>query len=464
MKKVTHTSLVVSCVSVGAIFAGMLASSYAGALTYQDETSVKFTFNSTLSIALSDADLIIGNLIPGQDDTSNAVDVVVNTNNLYGYTLTATVGSATKDYRDLRHTNGVANFASIDVNSDLSTLSGESSSVWGYTTSTNGTTWSNYSGLPKYDDTTNTAELNVTDGAAEDSTTSFKIGAFAAEGQLAGDYSNVINFKVVSNGAPEPKLYMQDVTTADCTTTPRTVYDSRDERQYTMRRLADGKCWLLDNLALDIANPTVLANIDSNTTNASSTTLGYLKGTTTRDPSTDPDGNYATAGVANWTSGSSNSAPLVNATAVDSTAEPNSGGYDDGKYGAYYNYCAATAGSYCYGNGNNAGTALGNATEDICPAGWRMPTSGDSGDYKALWTAYSQDFNNFVGALRTPVAGHYSNGQFYTQGSRGYFWSSTLADNGYYINGLSIIDGMVTPTNSYSRASGRSVRCLLQES
>ena len=119
MKKVTHTSLAVSCVSVGAICAGICASNYAGALTYQDETSVKFTFSSTLSVSLSDADIVIGNLIPGQDDLSNVVDVVVNTNNLYGYTLSATVGDSSKNYRDLRHTNGAANFASINVNSDL---------------------------------------------------------------------------------------------------------------------------------------------------------------------------------------------------------------------------------------------------------------------------------------------------------------------------------------------------------
>ncbi len=464
MKKVTHTFLKVSGVFVGVVLANILAgSSNIRAITYSDSSDIQFSFSSTLSIAISDADIVIGNLIPGQDDTSNTVDVVVNTNNLYGYTLSATVGDATKDYRDLRHTNGTTNIASIDVDSDLSTLSGQSSSVWGYTVSTNGTTWSNYNGLPKYDDTQNTAELRTTDGAAADSTTSFKIGAYAEEGQLAGDYTNVINFKVVSNVG---KTYMQDVTSATCPTEPTIVYDNRDEEEYTIAQLADGKCWLLDNLRLDLTNPAVQANLTSDTTNASNTTLNYLKngGGTASD-------QYATAGVANWTSSSySYSAPLIATSGTgdngdwtkDTTVSYAMDQSGTGKVGVYYNYCAASAGSYCYGDGTNFGSTYGNATatEDICPKGWRIPTGGSSGEYQSLYTAYSSDGAAFVNALRTPLSGYNNNGSVLYQGLYGTFWASTRYGNDS-MHRL-FVSAYVGPQQNRYRDDGQSVRCVLQ--
>ena len=66
-------------------------------------------------------------------------------------------------------------------------------------------------------------------------------------------------------------------------------------------------------------------------------------------------------------------------------------GAGSNKVGVYYNYCAASAGSYCY----DESKGTGNASYDLCPAGWRMPTSGSSGEYKALYTAYSSDQATF---------------------------------------------------------------------
>ena len=410
------------------ILCGLSLVSNANALTYQDGSDIQFTFNSTLSISLSDADIVIGNLIPGQDDTSNAVDIVVNTNNLYGYTLTATVGSVTKDYRDIRHTNGVANFASIDVDSDLTTLSGQSSSVWGYTTSTNGTTWSNYNGLPKYDDTTNTAELNVTDGAAEDSTTSFKIGAYAAEGQLAGDYTNVINFIVTSNVG---KTYIQDVTSANCPTEPTIVYDIRDEEEYTIQKLADNKCWLLDNLRLDLAS-VPLATLKGNT-NASDTALTYLKngGAAMEDA-------YASEAVVEISSPLSTDSfylyydkPYIASSYKNTYSQY---GYA-GKMGILYNYCAATAGSYCFDTEDeNLGSPLDDAMEDICPSGWRMPTADGSGGYSALYALYD-NINEFRTVFRIAFSGYYGLDRlqnivgYIDQDDSNIFWTSEKFDD-----------------------------------
>jgi hypothetical protein len=258
--------------------------------------------------------------------------------------------------------------------------------------------------------------------------------------------------------------YLQEVEACPDTIPLEAVYtltDSRDNQTYKVARLKDGKCWLLDNLALDLTNSTVLNGMNENNTHASNTTLGYLKGTTTRDPSTDANGQYATAGVANWTSSYSYSAPLANLTnkdVVPTDATSTAGGY---KVGGYYNYCAASAGSYCYGNGTSEGTSSGNATEDICPKGWRMPTGNTSGEYQVLYNNASYNtYANYRSALRLPLSGYFGSSSVIGQGSGGTFWSSTRSNN-YFMYYLSLDTSNVYPAISCSRTGGNSVRCVL---
>ena len=260
---------------------------------------------------------------------------------------------------------------------------------------------------------------------------------------------------------------MQDVTGCPDTLTTGQVYslkDSRDEQSYNVAKLADDKCWLLDNLALDLTDSTVLSAMDSTNTNASDTTLGYLKngGGTTSD-------QYATAAVANWTSSYSYSAPLVNMgykDTVPTDATSTAGGY---KIGGYYNYCAASAGSYCYGNGTSQGTSSGNATESICPAGWRMPGGSSTialtatpptGEYRNLYTNHYTTYAAYRAALHLPLSGYFSNGSPLNQGSYGRFWSSTRVNN-YYMYSLYLNTSSIDPAYSGDRYLGYSVRCVL---
>ena len=240
------------------------------------------------------------------------------------------------------------------------------------------------------------------------------------------------------------------------------VYDTRDNEVYLVGKLADNKCWMLDNLRLDLGNTTVLNNTTASNTNASATSLNYMKngGGTTSD-------KYPTAKINNvaWTSSSQNyySIPMTvssgNGWTKDTVASVKYGS-GSGKIGVYYNYCAASAGSYCYGNGKSEGTSSGNAEEDICPAGWRMPTGGSSGEYQALYTAYSSDATNLKTALSTPLSGSFYDGSASVQGSSGYFWSSARSNDGsmYY---LGVYSSDVFPHSGGSRNFGNSVRCLL---
>ena len=265
---------------------------------------------------------------------------------------------------------------------------------------------------------------------------------------------------------------MQDLASNDyCTGTTigdtAILTDSRDGTTYTVGKLADGKCWMLDNLALDLTNSSVLNAMSETNTNASNTTLGYLKGTSTGTTSD----KYATAKVTNWTSDYSFSAPLVNMTNKDvipTDATSTAGGY---KIGGYYNYCAASAGSYCYGNGTSAGASSGNATEDICPAGWRMPTGNTSGEYSALAnaiygstgsTSNATDYANYRSALRLPIPGYFFDGTADAQGIFGGFWSSIRNENDdMYL--LHLDTSVIYPTDSnVSRISGYSLRCVAE--
>ena len=178
------------------------------------------------------------------------------------------------------------------------------------------------------------------------------------------------------------------------------LLDTRDNKVYGVGKLADGRCWLLDNLSLDLTDADVQDNLTEDTTNASNTTLGYLK-----NGGGGGADQYAMSGAAIWTTSYNYSIPYIITAYSDTTG---SGGYEAGKYGIYYTYCAATAGSYCYGGSPNYysyGNASGDATEDICPKGWRLPTSGNSGETNAVSLAYNSDRTSVINALHTPFSG-----------------------------------------------------------
>ena len=247
---------------------------------------------------------------------------------------------------------------------------------------------------------------------------------------------------------------MQNITASTCTTTPTTAIDVRDGEQYRIAKLADGNCWMLENLRLDIGDATVKTNLTSTTTNATDTILGYLKNGGGSSPYPANGVIAKTASGGSWTNDYAN--PYI-ATQYKDTTQAASGSAPAGKIGVYYNYCAASAGSYCYASGAGSG----NAQYDICPAGWRMPTGGASGEYQALYTAYSSNVGNFTSALSTPLSGGFVSGTAYDQGTGGVFWSSTIYNtNG--MHGLDVVASTVRPQYNDSRLYGFSVRCVLR--
>ena len=251
---------------------------------------------------------------------------------------------------------------------------------------------------------------------------------------------------------------MQTMTASNCSTTVSTVTDSRDGTTYKVQQLADGKCWMLDNLALDLVAEKNILN--STNTNASDETLNYLRnggGT----------GRYANSPLVRWTDYNvqNYNIPMVNVESKDvvpSNAMTNSLGSN--KVGGYYNFCAASAGSFCSGSTpGHSGSPTGNATEDICPYGWRLPTGGTNGDYVTLYRAYNNSETTFTTSLSLPFAGAYS--KYLNQGNLAWYWSSTRSDDARMYMVLIDRDSLpvrAKPNDDNIRYNGFSIRCVLK--
>ena len=302
------------------------------------------------------------------------------------------------------------------------------------------------------------------------------------------------NLNAVNGDAPvtlyaiyhHAEIEMQNLHPSLCTDAGTYVYDNRDNNVYLVKRLVDGRCWMLDNLALDLTDSDVeSAMLDSTDTktNASYQTLDYLFNGGGSSPYT----NYAVANAnsSNYydrpaiaKSGTCNDAYCVNNPtsgnwtydSVTQTTVNNVNSYAQGKIGIYYNFCAASAGSYCYTSGNavdDPNTAI-DAAEDICPSGWRMPTGGaistsgynnGGGEFQNLYNKYN-NAKLFQEALSAPLSGYFYNGKAYYQGYYGGFWSSTWS-NGNYMYDLYVYPTGVYPQDNYIRSYGFSMRCIL---
>lgn len=285
---------------------------------------------------------------------------------------------------------------------------------------------------------------------------------------------------------PDPTIrgatYMQDVTanmaaaTEIGTTTQ--LKDKRDGTIYTVAKMPDNKIWMLDNLALDLTNNDILNSLTASNTDIDETNdpnaLAALKGTAVRNPDNDQRGKYATAKAANW-SWSSYSAPLISMDYKDIIPQGindplrNESLKGNWKVGGYYNYCAASAGSYCYGDKmvlNSAGTFPSKATSSICPKGWHLPTSYTDGEFANLYNQYNNgkpsQYIAFRIALHLPLSGYTTTGSQIDQGNQGgWQGSSTNSKQGdvtYILNSYTYDIGLWGAGNRYY---GYTIRCVL---
>ena len=202
-------------------------------------------------------------------------------------------------------------------------------------------------------------------------------------------------------------LYMQNFTAAQCQSQASngnvTAVDARDNNSYTVRYI-NGACWMTQNLRL--SGGRTLTSADSNVTR-------------------------------NWSFPSTSLTSGNSYTAAYSTISSNT------SYGGYYNYCAASAGTVC------SSTSAQDATQDICPKGWRLPTNSEMRGITG--TSYTSAFSPVL-------SGYYDYGALNSTGSYGSWWSAT-ADNSrnqylLYYNGSSLY------TSYNYKNYGFPVRCI----
>ena len=199
---------------------------------------------------------------------------------------------------------------------------------------------------------------------------------------------------------------MQDITAAQCqkfaSDAPLTLTDTRDNNSYTVRYI-NGACWMTQNLRLSSGR--TLTSADSNVTR-------------------------------NW------SFPTGSLTSGNTYDEARSTISSNTSYGGYYNYCAASAGTVC-------SQTQANASQDICPKGWRLPTYNEMSGITGI---------SYVSAFSPVYSGYYGGGSLYDTGSYGYWWSATARNSiGQY--DLSYNGGSLN-TSDGNKRGGNSVRCI----
>jgi uncharacterized protein (TIGR02145 family) len=131
--------------------------------------------------------------------------------------------------------------------------------------------------------------------------------------------------------------------------------------------------------------------------------------------------------------------------------------------GYLYSWYAATNGTGTYP------LSSGEASGSICPANFRLPTGGDTGEFAYL-NAYMAGvtppstsdsyYANWhpAGSWQGVFSGYWLNGLNY-QSSNGYFWSSTVNSSSYPYR-MVFYPSSVSPASYNSKSYGFAVRCV----
>ena len=362
---------------------------------------------------------------------SKELKVNISTNAIKGYEL---YFSSEDEQTNMKHTTPSITQSISSTFTGSITSNNMQNNTWGY--SLNNT---DFKSIPKKTEQVKLKDLNTYPTPSE-RTQSIYFGVKADTTLPSGTYEKNVIFTAVAHAnppKPQKTLHsistMQQMTPAICTatTTPlatvtqldtdgshygdpnyvptKTLTDTRDNNTYTISKLADGRCWMTQNLR--IAGKT-LTPADSDVTTNYTIPASSISGFNSYDTSN---------------------------AYVDSD-------------GGFYTWYTATAGTGTYS------MSSGNTTVSICPKGWRLPTGGDSGEFKALNNRYSS-YSDLMANIDFTLSGNVNSGSRRDQGSYGYYWSSTVVSGGYpyylYLNTSNIY-----PANYINKSLGFSVRCI----
>ena len=317
-----------------------------------------------------------------------------------------------------------------------------------------------------------------------------------------GVYSGEIAYDIQGyNGFPASLTTMQGMTSAICdavytpsgaeTVVPTaTLIDTRDNKTYTVAKLADGNCWMTQNLDLDLSAETALVPATSNVSNSwtpenSTIATGNLSPTTwpnNTQANYDPY-SYDPGDVFYYSSGTTNNDDQYTSLEDCQAEHPDCSMKNHA--GNYYSWSAAVANN----DTSSITSQYTNVDTDICPAGWELPTGpnaeqidyNDMGNLLASYdnitkkpinedcggscNYYSYVDGGFNAICTAPLwlarSGYVYYGSPTSTGGDGRYWSSTVnsSSNAYYLYFSSF---EVRPTVKGNRYDGYSVRCVAQ--
>ena len=270
-----------------------------------------------------------------------------------------------------------------------------------------------------------------------------------------------VNMYAIWENPSSSVLAMQDVATWGSTLSTGdevTATDTRDGKEYTVAKLADGNIWMTQNLDHDIGDiaggtyTPADTDIPANWTPSIAT---YATGTTTWNSSYTAPESYDPGDLCwNGTLGSYNLSTGTTACG------------DDKHYsiGNYYNWTAAVAMNDSSSYYTPSNTDVG---QSICPADWRLPIGGTSNtgskSFQYLVNQLSLTSGTSGNIQNSPVYFVYGagwNGSSGYVGSYGYYWSSVL-DSSFGAYALYLrINGSLGPQSILDRGYGYSVRCV----
>ncbi len=290
-----------------------------------------------------------------------------------------------------------------------------------------GAGFDNFAMIPSEKTPIVTREKGANGGKTVEDKFSVSYGAYISGTQTPGTYAGKVKYTFTSTGPI-------DVEVVDLTGTMQEfkcsslgagqlqeLKDARDGNTYTVSKLRDGRCWMVENLRLASAEEDV--TLDS--------TLSDVSGTWDLPQSSTAafnNGQENTAGVVIMPSGQ-----------------------------VYYSWKAATAGT------GTTEVTNADAPDSICPRGWRLPTGGPESEIVAMAEQYTLE--ELLGEWPNPhfdLPGYFTVGSLNVVGQRGYFWSSTAAgaSSAYLLAFLSPTN--VTPVRAELHHFGFSVRCIAE--
>lgn len=390
------------------------------------------------------------------DFAYDTTTISVDTNDQGGYTLTM---SAKTDNTSLvnesapDHTIATLDDEASVTQSDQSDFTMNS---WGYSLDT---VFANNSPTFKPIPASTSAEtIGYSDGLIHGATTDVTIATRAGMGLTPGVYKNNLVFTATTNYvAPTPEFWMienmQEMNHTVCNSVPTplptaalydtdgsyapnmnyipetTLVDSRDGLSYTVRRLADGNCWMTSDLKVGLNGALTLTSDDSD----------LEPGKTFNLPAT---ADYTSIWATNYLQTSNTSGQGVNT--------PHS--YTNGTT-SYYNWNVATAGDGLLATVN---TVMKNS---ICPKGWQLPPQTGEKSLPGLISQYglTTDTSNLtVPPFEMVGFGYYNYAGRMTSSTSAYYHTSTMLSSKNYAS--------VFITNSSTiqtyKANGAQIRCV----